>query len=160
MNIRPAHPHDRPLLDAMIRECGAFTGIEEETAMELIDHHLNGTDNDYRVVCAAGDDDAPMGYICYGPTPLADAVYDLYWIVVSPLHQKSGVGRELLKWLEEELQSNHARLLLIETASKAAYAGQRAFYERCGFCEAARIRDFYASGDDKIIYEKRFKQLA
>lgn len=158
MNIRPARPHDRPFLDAMIRECGAFTGIEEETAMELIDHHINCTDTDYTVVCATDNEDTPTGYLCYGPTPLADAVYDLYWIVVSPLSQKKGIGLLLLRWLENELKKRGARLLLIETASKDSYAGQRAFYDKCGFVETARITDFYAEGDDKLIYEKRFKE--
>ena len=30
----------------------------------------------------------------------------------------------------------------------------RKFYEQLGYCEAARVRDFYSPGDDKIISVK------
>ncbi|MBI5682630.1 MAG: hypothetical protein HZC45_05640 [Deltaproteobacteria bacterium] len=45
-------------------------------------------------------------------------------------------------------------LLFTETSSKPDYAKTRFFYERNGFFETARLKDFYRSGDDKIIYCK------
>ncbi len=45
-------------------------------------------------------------------------------------------------------------MLLIETSGVPDFAGQRAFYARLGYDEEARIREFYAPGDDKIVYWK------
>jgi len=154
MLIRPAIAKDRPHLEAMVRECGAFTDAEIAVAMELIDHHLDGTDPDYLVACAAHSNDSPVGYICYGPVPKEDGAYDLYWIVVAPSHQRQGIGHLLLKWLEKEMKLVGAHTLRAETASKPHYAGQRLFYAAEGFNEIARQKDFYAPGDDKVIYEK------
>ena len=48
----------------------------------------------------------------------------------------------------------NARMIIAETSSQPKYDKARLFYERLGFMEAARIRDFYRVGDDKIIYIK------
>lgn len=154
MLIRPALTVDRPHLERMVRDCCAFTDAEVTVAMELIDHHLDGTDPDYVVMCAAGIDDTPAGYICYGPLPGNSGMYDLYWIVVNPLLQRKGIGRGLVLWLEQELLKGAGRLLRADTASKPEYAGQRRFYESMGFRETTREKDFYAPGDDKVVYEK------
>ena len=34
------------------------------------------------------------------------------------------------------------------------YAPTRGFYLRCGYYQAALLKDFYAPGDDKVIYAK------
>jgi ribosomal protein S18 acetylase RimI-like enzyme len=47
-----------------------------------------------------------------------------------------------------------ARGIYAETSGKAQYLPTRRFYERAGFAEAARLPDFYAVGDAKIIYRK------
>jgi len=39
------------------------------------------------------------GYACYGPTPLTQGVYDLYWIVVDPQLSGKGFGRYLLEYV-------------------------------------------------------------
>ena len=40
-------------------------------------------------------------------------------------------------------------------SSRADYEPTRAFYLRVGYVEEARLRDFYARGDDKVFYVKR-----
>jgi hypothetical protein len=42
----------------------------------------------------------------------------------------------------------------VETAGRADYAPTRAFYEARGYRAAARLPDFYAAGDDQVIYVK------
>ncbi|MGQ9629941.1 MAG: GNAT family N-acetyltransferase [bacterium] len=126
--------------------------------MELIDIYLTQPQQgDYIIACAVGEDDRPLGYVCYGPTPLTDGVYDLYWIVVAPKHQGKGIGGELLRYVEEKVGERGARMLLVETSSQPKYRGARAFYEGRGFVEVARVTDFYSIGDDKIIYRKTFE---
>jgi ribosomal protein S18 acetylase RimI-like enzyme len=82
--------------------------------------------------------------------------YDLYWIAVDPTLQSKGLGRALLDAVESAVRAEDGRLLIIETASKPEYAATRAFYERCGLELAARIQDFYARGDDKLVYCRRY----
>jgi ribosomal protein S18 acetylase RimI-like enzyme len=45
-------------------------------------------------------------------------------------------------------------VLLVETSGLPAFARARAFYRARGFDEEARIRDFYAAGEDKIVFWK------
>ena len=65
-----------------------------------------------------------------------------------------GVGRILMRAVEDALTAEHARLLLIETASKPSYDATRRFYLAWGCRECARVPDFYAVGDDKIVYAR------
>jgi hypothetical protein len=46
-------------------------------------------------------------------------------------------------------------MLLVETSSRPDYSKTREFYARCGYTEAARIRDFYAPADDRIMLTTR-----
>jgi hypothetical protein len=56
----------------------------------------------------------------------------------------------------QEIRRRGGLLVLVETASKESYARTRRFYQSLGYCEIARIRDYYRTGDDKIIYAKRW----
>ena len=95
------------------------------------------------------------GYACYGATPGTLGTYDLYWIAVHPAHQGEGGGSRLLGEVERRLREREARLLVIETSAKTDYETTRRFYERREYREFARLSDFYAFGDDRVIYAKR-----
>ena len=47
-----------------------------------------------------------------------------------------------------------ARLIVVETAGRPDYARTRAFYEARGYRRTATIPDFYAPGDDLVVYVK------
>jgi ribosomal protein S18 acetylase RimI-like enzyme len=99
-----------------------------------------------------------QGYACFGPHPLTQGTYDLYWIVVDPVAQGHGIGHALLARVEAEVQARGGRLLLVETSSTPAYTSARQFYESSGYrCEAI-IHDFYAPGDDLLIFSKGLGQ--
>lgn len=156
MRTRSLRAADRGPLTEILRATGAFTEEEVEVALELIDLGLDDPPSrDYLFLVAASDDDERvLGYVCWGPVPLTDAVYDLYWIAVDPRAQGGGVGRRLMAAAEEAVAAAGGRMLLVETAGKPSYAATRAFYERIGYREVARIPDFYRVGDDKVIYWK------
>jgi ribosomal protein S18 acetylase RimI-like enzyme len=112
---------------------------------------------DYSFLGAFTPEDELVGYACFGPTPGTDRTYDLYWIAVDPVAHGAGIGTTLLSEVERRLQGQHARLLVVETSSRSEYAPTRGFYGRRGYTEAARVRGFYAPGDDRIILTKRFQ---
>lgn len=131
-----------------------FRPSEVATAVELLDRALAG-DDDYRLIGAFDDADGDLvGYACWGPTPGTEGTHDLYWIVVARERQGSGVGSKLLGQVEAVLRHDGARLVVVETSSRADYAPTRAFYERRGYTRAATIPGYYAPGDDLVIYLK------
>ncbi|MCI0453392.1 MAG: GNAT family N-acetyltransferase, partial [Candidatus Dadabacteria bacterium] len=95
-----------------------------------------------------------LGYICYGKIPLTDALWDIYWVVVSRESQNMGIADMLLTYMEDDLKIEKARALMVETSSRPEYQPARNFYIKTGFIEVCRIRDFYSQGNDKVIYRK------
>jgi ribosomal protein S18 acetylase RimI-like enzyme len=151
-SLRPVGRAQRARLEQLTAATGLFRPAEVAIAAELLDDSLAG-DDDYRLLGAYGADEL-VGYACWGPTPGTEGTYDLYWIVVDPARQGQGVGTELLNAVEQQLAREHARLLVVETSSRADYAATRAFYERRGYARAATIPGYYAPGDDLVIYLK------
>jgi len=99
-----------------------------------------------------------QGYVCYGPTPRTEGVFDLYWIAVDPRQQGQGIGQLLLKFVENEVRRQDGRMLLIETRSRPSFAPTLRFYQRSGYDEITRIKDFYRIEDDKIVMCKKLGQ--
>jgi ribosomal protein S18 acetylase RimI-like enzyme len=99
-----------------------------------------------------------LGYACFGPHSLTQGTYDLYWIVVDPAAQGRGIGHALLARVEAEVQARGGRLLLVETSGTPAYAPARRFYETSGYLCEAVVHDFYAPGDDLLIFSKDLGQ--
>jgi len=162
----------------ILEATGVFTDEEVDVGIEVFDerarsesacgvgapHASNETPRElreaqlppYEYVGAFSDDGELVGYACYGATPGTDRTYDLYWIAVHPEQQGTGGGTALLARVEGELRERNARLVVVETSSRPAYEPTRRFYERRGYAVAARMRDFYAPGDDRLIFTKRF----
>lgn len=161
MNIRPAKPPDRPRIHEILVTTARFTADEIRSAMELVDQSLEQS-REYMAYVLEEPDSGPnrmiQGYVLYGPTPKADGVYDLYWIAVDPLQQGHGMGQLLLRFVENEVRRQSGRMLLIETSSKASYAPTVRFYQRSGYEEISRIKDFYRIEDDKVVFCKKLAQ--
>ncbi|MBI3070786.1 MAG: GNAT family N-acetyltransferase [Deltaproteobacteria bacterium] len=159
MRIRKLCSRDRTELVRLIRGTTEFTDAEKACAIELVDAALSDdAQTDYIFRITTDENDTALGYACYGPTPMTDATFDLYWIAVSSFRRGGGLGRGLLAGVEEELRMGGARHLIVETGSNPAYAKTRAFYDRAGYSVAARIPDYYKVGDDLIIYRKVLAQ--
>ena len=133
-----------------------FSREEIDVALEVFDER----GPDYLFLGAFTPEAVLVGYACWGPTPATDRTWDLYWIAVDTALQGAGIGTILLDEIERRLTGHHARMLIAETSSRADYAATRRFYARQGYTEAARVRDYYAPGDDRILFVKRFLPLA
>jgi GNAT superfamily N-acetyltransferase len=156
--IRPMLPRDRERVLGLVKETGMFTEAEVAVAEELIDIYLNDPrQKDYSVVVVENERGEPAGYMTWGPTPLAEDAYDLYWMAVSPAEQGRGYGQRLVRWLEDEVKARRGRLVIVETSSQPKYLPTREFYLKLGYAEVARVPDFYRPGDDRVIYTKKFR---
>lgn len=125
-----------------------------EVAIELVDLALQPNNRDYKILVADRDGKL-VGYICYGPTPMTEGTYDLYWIASDPTVRGQGVGASLISGMEADLRRQTARLIRVETSATEAYGPTRGFYASMKYTEEARIRDFYKVGDDLIMLSKR-----
>jgi ribosomal protein S18 acetylase RimI-like enzyme len=141
--------HREPL-SRILRATGEFDPEEVDVALELIDVTLSREDT-YRFWVDV-EDGKVRGYVCYGPTPMTRGTYDLYWICVDPEMKGKGIGKKLIEKVEEELRAEGGRLVRVETAGLDRYVATRTFYDRIGYQEIARIRDFYWPGNDLVIY--------
>lgn len=155
--IRPLAAADRDGVCRILEGAGNFTGDEVAIALELVDEWIElGEESGYLtyVLDSPADGDGVLGYVCFGPTPLTESTYDLYWIAVDKSKHRGGVGRRLLKFTEEEVARRGGKLLLVETSSQETYGGTIQFYERTGYELVGKIKDYYKPGDDKLIFAK------
>lgn len=156
--IRAMEARDKAPVLGLVRATGFFTDAEVAVAEELIDVTLDRPDQkDYNVVVIEDGAKGVVGYMTWGPTPLAEDAYDIYWMAVAPSEQGKGRGRELVAWLEDEVRRRNGRVVIIETSSQPKYQGTRRFYLDLGYKEVARVPDFYRAGDDRVIYAKYFR---
>jgi ribosomal protein S18 acetylase RimI-like enzyme len=149
IHVGPLLPQHRSRLEAIVRATGVFSDDEVGVALELFDKT-----SEYESI-GAFDGEELVGYVCFGATPSTDRTFDLYWIAVHPDAQRLGVGGALMSELERRLWDRRARLVVVETSSRDDYAPTRRFYLKRGYQETARLRDFYAPGDDRIVLTKR-----
>ena len=92
--LRNLKAKDCPVLERLLSRISAFEKEDQALAMDLI-HEALGHPNqkDYLFLVAVGEDDFPVGYACFGPTPLTDGTFDLYWIAVDPACAGQRVAR-------------------------------------------------------------------
>ena len=147
---------DRGRLHSMLIDTQVFIPEEIDVAMELIDAVLNNPDQkDYKIHCMVDEEDHPVGYICYGPTPMTQGTFDLYWIAVNPDFQKKKVGSKLIDFLEGVVREEGGRIILAETSTIPQYEKTQSFYLRKGFQEVAKVPDYYSPGNDRITFCKK-----
>jgi ribosomal protein S18 acetylase RimI-like enzyme len=174
--VGPLAVSHRERVAEILRSTENFREEEVDVALELFDESFAG--EDYEFVGALsresgmgnGESMGPevvpipdsrfpipdlVGFACYGPSMGTDRTFDLYWIAVDRAAQGTGCGTVLLSEVERRLEALHARMLVVETSSRSDYTATRGFYLRRGYVEAARVREFYAPDDDRIILTKR-----
>lgn len=144
----------------IIAASGFFTAAEADVAVELVEERLlRGPESGYHFLFAEDAAGDLLGYTCYGPIACTVGSFDLYWIAVDPRRRRAGLGRALLRRTEQLIAAapHHGRAVYIETSNKALYEPTRAFYRACGYEPEAVLRDFYNTGDDKVIYVRRLR---
>ena len=141
----------------IVSSTGFFHDHEIAVACELVEETLQkGPVEGYRFLFAELPDQQgsprAVGYTSYGQTPCTEGTFDLYWIAVHNDFRAHGLGRLLQRETESRIRALGGRRLFAETSGRDLYAPTRKFYLSLGYTEEARLADFYAPGDDKIIY--------
>jgi ribosomal protein S18 acetylase RimI-like enzyme len=149
-------PTDCDAIGRIVRETGFFSAEEVGIAVELAECALakgEALAGYYFVVAEL--DSVVVGYSCFGPIPATAHSYDLYWIAVDKRCQSRGFGRQILAESERAIRELGGKNVYVETSGRSQYTPTRHFYESTQYATAARYADFYADGDDKVVYVKR-----
>lgn len=112
----------------------------------------NGVDDALWLTCC--DADAPNGFCYARPEEMTDGTWNMLAIAVDPGQQSKGAGALLVAEVEATLRGMCVRVLIVDTSGTEEFSATRRFYIANGYEEEARIRDFWAVGDDKIIFRK------
>ncbi len=156
LEIIPIEQVHRPIFLQLLHEVLLFTNEERAVALELAEtawaQQRQQLPQDYLLYATLEVDGTFSSFICFGPTPMAQGTYDLYWIGTANRHEKKGRAKALVVFMREKLRELQGRLVRIETSSKDTYQGTLAFYHCMQFEEVAVIRDFYSVGDHLVIF--------
>lgn len=153
MPVRPVAAADLPALSALLRRIEQFKPDEVTVAEELLEASVRDPEGTgYTTLVALLADDRLAGYVCFGPTPMTATTWDLYWIAVDPALQGRGLGQQLHAAFIAHITARDGRNVRIETSSQELYAATGGFYARLGYTIAGRLPDFYAPGDDLLIF--------
>ncbi len=148
------HCSDPEAIFQLTESCGLFYPEETAVARELAEERLaRGPSSGYEFLFAQKDG-LVTGYTCFGPIPFTQGRFDLYWIAVQKDLQGTGIGKRLLQLTEVRIQEMRGRRIYVETSSRKPYTPTHRFYLSSGYHQEVILTDFYAPGDDKIIYMK------
>ena len=151
--IRPATPEDAAAVVDLVVQAEMFSADEAGLVEGMLADYFGGN-ADGGHACVIDEEDGTLGVAYYQPKPAADRVWDLTMIAVRPDRQGRGRGSAMLRGVEEDLRARGQRLLLVETSALPQYERTREFYARCGYEQEARVRDYWAEGDDLVVFRK------
>ena len=62
-----------------------------------------------------------------------------------------------MRHVERALGAQDQRILIVETSALPEFERTRSFYTHIGYIEEGRVRDYWASGDDLVIFRKHLQ---
>ena len=155
MKIRPYVQNDEERVMDILERRDVFNPVEIEVAREVLQASLAPREEvEYHAFCAVDENEDVRGYVCFGPIPMADGCYDLYWIAVDREFAGRGIGGRLMRFAEEFAEGEGVRRIYVDTSSTPGYQAARALYNKHGYRRVCCLSDFYRLGDDKYIFMK------
>jgi ribosomal protein S18 acetylase RimI-like enzyme len=150
--IRPTTPADANRLIELTEATAFFRPHEIEALRGVLDAFFEG---DTGHACFMSETDGMIdGYVYLGEADMADRTWYVWWIAVDPSTQGRGIGKELLTFAEAEAGRCGGRVMFIETSGMPSYESTRRFYLKNGYAREAVLRDYYADGDDLVVFRK------
>ena len=154
IRIRNIQPSDVPRIIGTTEETRAFLPAEVKVLGEILDEYFHDPSGSGYYFYIAEQDGDVAGYLCYGPTPVTQGTWDMYWCAVSPKLHGQGIGSTLFKMAADHIKNLGGRLILIETSSNPNYTAARSLYITLGYKHVSTIPDFYSPGDNKETFWK------
>lgn len=149
IRIRKPEQDDVQALGRIAEVSGLFPA---EFMPDMIRTFLQGSENE---VWLCAEDDGQLSGFCFARAEeMADSVWNMLALGVSPAHQRSGTGSALTDALETALLASGGRMLIADTSGTDEFESARNFYAKQGYTAEARIRNFWAAGDDKVTFTK------
>ena len=153
LTIRPVEARDLPALKIIL---GTIELFPPEMLADMISDFL--TNPETTAIWFAAEQNAELLGLAYcDQEMLTEGTFNLYAIGVRADIQSRGIGAQMMQYLEAYLKERKHRILIVETSGLPTFAATRRFYEKLGYTLEARIRDFWAKGDDKVIFWKNLE---
>lgn len=144
--LRHLQPEDASILGCALADLDPWLTLEYQA--EGLHHYLSEPDHSLvRFVIAV--EDFTAGVVCVRHPWLKGSLLEL--IAILPPYQRSGLGREVMKWLEQESRVTYRNnwILVSDFNQKA-----RAFYRHLGYRETGRLEDLVKPGYDEFLLRK------
>lgn len=148
--IRSVRPSDLPALEAVIDGTELFPA----DMLEDMTEGYFDNDEDGGTWLTHEEEGKAVAVAAYTAEPMTEGTYNAFLLAVHPEYQGQGVGAALMLHIEQSLRDQGQRVLLVETSGLPNFERTRSFYRKIGYEEEARIRGFYAAGEDKIVFRK------
>ncbi len=152
--IRAALKEDQNKILSLAGVIGLFESEEIQSVEDLFKGWAQGQLGESPKWIVFQEGEAIIGTAYYAPEQFADGTWNVYFIGVHLDYQRSEVGSKMMRYIEETLAHDDVRVLLVETSSLPNLMKARNFYNKLGYDQEARIREFYKAGEDKIIFRK------
>lgn len=157
--IRSVTPDDATAVVALAVDSELFPPEEAGVVESLLAEFFGGRAEQGHTCLVdeeAGDDGAGTlrAVAYYEPVTATDRAWELLMIGVQRDRHRTGLGGRLLRHVEDDLRGRGQRLLLVETSAAPAFDRARAFYAALGYDEEARVRDYFAEGDDMVLFRR------
>ncbi|MFL5338868.1 MAG: GNAT family N-acetyltransferase [Gemmataceae bacterium] len=153
--IRDTIPEDTLTLVRLAESTGVFKPLEIVTLREVLDDfHAENRAHGHRCFTML-DGDRVVGFAYHAAAAMTDGAWHLYWIAIDTSQHGRGFGANLLRAVEDDIRQLGGRVLFIETSSLPRYDLTRRFYVKMRYDQEAVLRDFYAAGDDMVVFRKQ-----
>lgn len=137
----PARKHDASQLAAMSRRL-VEAGLESCWTRQRIERSMRHTDS---VVLTARQHGSVVGF---GIMQYGDTTAHLNLLAVEPMYRRLGIGRGLIRWLEQT--AREAGTYRIQLEVRAPNVGALAFYQALGYQESSVLRGYYQNVEDAV----------
>ncbi len=152
-DLRLAAAGDAASVFAIVEDTGMFSDDELIFMRGMVEADLRDADEKRRWIVARQDGDV-VGCACLSPETFQPDVLNLLFLGVARQRRRAGIASALVARAAALAAADGARVLIVETSSDEAFGPARALYRTLGFCIDGRIRDYYAPGEDKVIFRR------
>ncbi len=145
IQIAPARRGDAARLASMSRRL-VEAGLEACWTEDRVERERKNPDSVVLTARVAGSIGG-FAIMQYG-----DEAAHLSVLAVEPIHQRHGIGRKLVAWLEDTARG--AGVFCVRLEVRDTNHGARRFYTALGYAERGWVRGYYQAHEDALRFER------